>query len=305
MNKVIALIVTHNRIEKLQKTLSKIENIKFSSIVIVNCGSTDETGMWLNGNVKDNWFILNIDNIGGCGGFKYGCKYIIDNLKSDWVLLFDDDAYPERDILEQFNVLQLDRVGLVGSKVKAVKNNSYPIMNRLLHQSPKKIVDYIRYLINRDKYLCPLDSESYAEVGSFVGLFIRFTILEDKIDLMEDDLFVYFDDAIFTKKCTASNEIYLSSPNLIFYHDIPKEQVISPWKVYLLARNQFKYTKLFSRLSYSLVLARVMSLIIVSIKSNNKLVMLKALFFGLYHGIKDDYSLTSSDEKKLFNKFKV
>lgn len=303
MSKITALIVTHNRIDKLKKTLLEIGNINFLSIVIVNCGSTDETDLWLNRNQKENWFVLNIDNIGGCGGFKYGCKYIVNNLYSDWVLLFDDDAYPEKNILDVFNNLNLDGIGLVGSKVKSISDDSYPIMNRLVYKSPNSIYDYISYIFNREKFLCPLDKECYAEIGSFVGLFIRFDILNERLELMEDDLFVYYDDAIFTKKCTNLNEKYLYSPALLFNHDIPREQIFTPWKVYLLARNQFRYTRVFPKKAYILLVLRTFSLFIKALKSKNKKKSIKALFVGLYHGVNDDYKLTISGACELFEKF--
>ena len=42
-----ALIVTFNRLEKLKKTVAETVKLHFTSIVIVNNGSTDGTSDWL------------------------------------------------------------------------------------------------------------------------------------------------------------------------------------------------------------------------------------------------------------------
>lgn len=71
--KCTALIVTFNRLEKLKKSVRETVKAGFSSIVIVNNGSSDGTREWLSSLSEPGITILNLkDNLGGAGGFKVG-----------------------------------------------------------------------------------------------------------------------------------------------------------------------------------------------------------------------------------------
>ena len=79
--KTAAVIVTFNRLEKLKKTLSCYDRIRggIDYLIIVNNHSTDGTEDFLNEWAGDkthyNKVIVNLeDNLGGSGGFYYGCK---------------------------------------------------------------------------------------------------------------------------------------------------------------------------------------------------------------------------------------
>ncbi|WP_125910608.1 glycosyltransferase, partial [Escherichia coli] len=98
-----ALIVTFNRLEKLKKTVAETVKLHFTSIVIVNNGSTDGTSDWLQTITDPRVIVLNLaSNNGGAGGFKAGSQYICSSVDSDWVFFYDDDAYPQSDILDKF-----------------------------------------------------------------------------------------------------------------------------------------------------------------------------------------------------------
>ena len=54
-----ALIVTFNRLEKLTKTVAETVKLHFTSIVIVNNGSTDGTSDWLQTITDPRVIVLN------------------------------------------------------------------------------------------------------------------------------------------------------------------------------------------------------------------------------------------------------
>ncbi|WP_410968257.1 glycosyltransferase, partial [Salmonella sp. SAL04281] len=79
-------------------------------IVIVNNGSSDGTREWLSSLSEPGITILNLkDNLGGAGGFKVGSQYICSYSNADWVFFYDDDAYPEINILKHFSLLDTSR----------------------------------------------------------------------------------------------------------------------------------------------------------------------------------------------------
>lgn len=90
-----ALIVTYNRLEKLKLTIANTVKLNFTAIVVVNNGSTDGTQAWLATLSDPRVIVLNLpSNSGGAGGFKAGSQYLCDNVDSDWVFFYDDDAWP-------------------------------------------------------------------------------------------------------------------------------------------------------------------------------------------------------------------
>lgn len=66
-----ALIVTFNRLEKLKKTVAETVKLHFTSIVIVNNGSTDGTSDWLQTITDPRVIVLNLaSNNGGPAGLR-------------------------------------------------------------------------------------------------------------------------------------------------------------------------------------------------------------------------------------------
>lgn len=98
--KVIAVVVTYNRLEMLKDCINalKEQSRKPDGILVVNNGSTDDTGEW----IKRQEDILVIDqaNSGGAGGFYSGTKKAYE-LNYDWIWLMDDDTIPAGTALEE------------------------------------------------------------------------------------------------------------------------------------------------------------------------------------------------------------
>lgn len=144
--KYTALIVTFNRLGKLKKTVEETLKLEFTNIVIVNNGSTDGTQAWLSSIVDTRVIVLTLtENTGGAGGFKTGSQYICEQLASDWVFFYDDDAYPYPDTLKSFS--QLDKQGcrVFSGLVKDPQGKPCP-MNMPFSRVPTSLGDTVRYL---------------------------------------------------------------------------------------------------------------------------------------------------------------
>lgn len=118
--KVAAVIVTFNRLEKLKDTLSRTFSEPFKAIVVVNNCSTDGTGDWLDTLEEPRLHVIHSpSNQGGAGGFHQGFDYAAQQLpECDWLVAFDDDAFPQPGTLNAFD--QLDIPAEVGSVATAV-----------------------------------------------------------------------------------------------------------------------------------------------------------------------------------------
>ena len=96
---ISAVVVTYNRKELLKRVIGCLKDISaLSSVVVVNNGSTDGTGQWLD--EQTGIEVITQPNVGGSGGFYTGIKHAYE-AGADWIWCMDDDVFPEPDCLSQ------------------------------------------------------------------------------------------------------------------------------------------------------------------------------------------------------------
>ena len=109
MKKILAVIVTYNRLSLLKKTVAAIEAQNAAcDILLVNNASTDETESWAlsfdDSELRDRnrrFLYENTGaNLGGAGGFQYGIRKGVE-LGYDAVWIMDDDAIPKPETLRK------------------------------------------------------------------------------------------------------------------------------------------------------------------------------------------------------------
>ncbi len=105
MSKVVAVVVTHNRLHLLRECIDalKCQTRKVDTILVVNNGSTDATMAWLN--KQADLEVIHQKNTGSAGGFHTGIEWGSQE-NYDWIWLMDDDGYPHYKALE--NLLAAD-----------------------------------------------------------------------------------------------------------------------------------------------------------------------------------------------------
>lgn len=104
--KVVAVVVTYNRIMLLRECLDAIlhQSRKVDKIILIDNASTDGTHDILQ---KEGYLDMDVmdyvgmkENLGGSGGFYEGIK-LTNEQKADWVWIMDDDTIPEKECLEK------------------------------------------------------------------------------------------------------------------------------------------------------------------------------------------------------------
>lgn len=99
LNKVLAIVVTYNRIELLKENIVALKNVVGEpDILVIDNHSTDETADYLKNNKIDN--IRMDNNVGGAGGFSFGIKEAI-RRGYKYIWLMDDDTIPCKDSLNK------------------------------------------------------------------------------------------------------------------------------------------------------------------------------------------------------------
>lgn len=296
--KSAALIVTFNRLEKLRKCWAASAALDFIEIIIVNNASTDETSQWLSTLNDPRLRVITLaENTGGAGGFMAGIEYFaqrhshLESAKQpiDWVVIYDDDAYPPVDLIAQFESIQNVKYQAYCCQVHDLAGNVCK-MNVPYKIFPATLTDNLRYLSAPEKFLPDANISQTVETFSFVGLIIDKNVLVDNRTSLFPELFIYYDDLYFSKALTDKGIRIRYSKEIVFKHDIPVNvRNISPtWKVYYLVRNLFLARHLSPGLkSYSSasIVLRVLKYITLVVKQSEKSTYLRFIFKGITDGL--------------------
>ncbi len=102
MSSVWAVVVTHNRKEKLRDCLAALAGQQRppDHILVVDNASTDGTSTMLDREYGGVEVLRLAKNEGGAGGFHEGMKRA-HMAGAEWLWLMDDDTIPDADALEQ------------------------------------------------------------------------------------------------------------------------------------------------------------------------------------------------------------
>ncbi len=269
LNQLVAVIVTFNRLDKLKVTLSHTLANRFAHIVVVNNASTDGTDQWLDNLADQRLHIIHSKkNLGGAGGFHIGFKYVSEQLNdADWLVCFDDDAYPEANVVDVFESLDVpDDAGSLAAAVYLPDGERISEMNRPSRNPFWHLRHFLGTAGGGRKGFHVRDSDYLAsghieiDTSSFVGCFVRVrNIRQGLIGLPRSELFIYADDVIYILESRKAGFQHLFVPALRFRHDcetlINQQDVYHPlWKVYYTYRNRLELYRIASTWLYPLVL---------------------------------------------------
>lgn len=259
MEKIAVVIVTYNRLEKLKKTLNCYDSQsgELDIVIVVNNNSSDGTIEYLaNWEQSDSSYfkrVINLsENLGGSGGFYYGEKEAVEN-GADWVLVADDDAYPDSKIVERFRSYLANskdkRIAAVCTKVCDVYGNVVLNHRRTFKLSNK--IFFKTYNVPINNY----DLEVFdLDLFTYVGTFLNVVALKE-YGLCDPDFFIYCDDAEHSLRLLNYGDI-ICLPDMMYVHDSGADQQIADktillsWREYYGLRNH-----IFSLLKHHFILA--------------------------------------------------
>ncbi|MBR3013824.1 MAG: glycosyltransferase family 2 protein [Bacteroidaceae bacterium] len=184
--KIIAVVVTYNRLPLLQKNIACLRQQKpLTAIMVVNNGSTDGTAEWLQ--EQPDLTVVTQANVGGSGGFYTGIDLAYKE-GADWIWCMDDDVFPRPDCLEQL-LQHADEAGigilaprrLMEGQVYTNDFQAYNLTNPLASMYQQKLKKQV------------VNAPTQIAGTAFEGPFIRREVVE-RIGLPNKDFFIFCDD---------------------------------------------------------------------------------------------------------------
>lgn len=184
---VVAVVVTYNRLELLKRNLSCLrrQTVSLTTLVVVDNGSTDGTGVWLD--EQEDVKTIHQTNVGGAGGFYTGMEYarLAD---ADWIWCMDDDVFPRPDCLERLLAYAgYEGVGILAPRrllEGRIYTNDFLSFN-LTHPFSSMYSGRLSKMeVNAPVEICGT---------AFEGLFVRSEVVK-LVGLPNKDLFIFCDD---------------------------------------------------------------------------------------------------------------
>jgi GT2 family glycosyltransferase len=306
-----AVIVTFNRLEKLKQTIANTLSEDVQFVVVVNNASTDETATWLESLEDDRLLIVNLPkNIGGAGGFHVGFKAVLGAGDLDWLVCYDDDAYPQVGAFTQFKELNLpESVAGVAASVY-LPSGEIAEMNRPSINPFGSLKSFLSTVI-KGRMGFHVDDGAYSQkrvdidASSFVGCFVRISAIKSCLGLPRSELFIYADDIIYTLGITACGLRHQFVPSVKFTHDcltlVNQQAVYKPlWRAYYTYRNGLEmYRKVAGWFFPIVVLIKAPSWLLKAKYYEDPACFRRIVWLSIKDGLNRDFSRKHEDVLRL------
>ena len=306
--RLVVVVVTYNRLETLKEALAHTLAQDPAAVVVVDNSSSDGTEAWLSElAIDDNRVdpIVSGANLGGAGGFHHGVARAMEVHAPDWILLHDDDSWPQRGCLGAFKQKSSsfsDQVGVVAAAVEDTRGNICE-MNRPRRNPFRSLVGLLRYAAlleptdlpdaayARQAGLCEID------MGTFVGFFVRAEVVK-QVGPPRAELFIYGDDYIYTLTIRKQGYRVLFDPGLRFSHDnFATNKGVKifdpPWRMYYSTRNSVEAFRIGAGMFWRLlVLMRKRTWLRQASSQPDPDAYIHYMYLGLQDGLSGDFSKT-------------
>lgn len=189
--RIAVVLVTHNRPELLRKALQSVlsQSRGADELVIVDNASDEQTKDVIRNYTSASPIYLDTNK--GCSeGFAIGISTALEK-KADWMLLIDDDAILEADVLQKFENCALGTPCRTAGLFAAVfENSSLALKHRRRFSSHQcKELEIAANMYS--------DKNVEIDEGSFVGFFLSAAAVHE-VGLPLKEMFVAYDDTEYS-----------------------------------------------------------------------------------------------------------
>jgi len=204
INKISAVVVTYNRINKLREAMEHLLNQTYElyRIVVVNNNSSDGTREYLEDlkNRTNNLRVINLNrNLGGAGGFNIGTKLAYEE-GSEWIALSDDDAMYDSDYFKY-----ISRAIKSNSNILAFSGNVFDSSGEFQYGHRRIITNWIS-LKSRPLRDDELSKDTDIDIFSFVGAVVNRKVIQ-QLGLPNKNYFISEDDTEYSLRIKSISRI--------------------------------------------------------------------------------------------------
>lgn len=244
---ICAVVVTHNRLNQLEHAIAQLLAEPIDHLVVVDNASNDGTAAFLATLTDPRLDHLRLDvNTGGAGGFEAGLRHAVATYDPDWVLMQDDDAWPEPGAISAFRGSATQEWDAIAAAVR-FPDGTICEMNRPVMNPFTNLRVFLRTALGGGRSAFHLANHQYdgqeiipVDGGSFVGLFLSRRAIA-KAGYPDGRLFIYADDTLYCLGLRKSGGRISFMPALRFTHDCKTFATgngLQPvWKMYFYHRN--------------------------------------------------------------------
>ena len=214
-NTVCAVIVTHNRLELLQRCIVAIraQSYPISEIIVVCNGCTDGTVEWLRAS-KQKFSIIEQGNLGSAGGQAAGMRRAVE-CGYEWIWSMDDDGAAHPKCLQH-----LITVGRVGA-----------------HYVAPVVIDGDQNLF-AGQFFYDQATVSSDIGGPFNGILLNRGLLL-KVGFPRPAFFIWGDEFEFADRVRSARSVTALVRNAHYYHHRGQEPGLDSRFLYIFVRNTF------------------------------------------------------------------
>lgn len=248
MKKVGIVICNYNKENEVLECIQCILESKFTDfdLYVVDNGSTDHSVERIRECYpKEVTLLVNKENLGGSGGFNTGLRVVYEK-GYPYVMCVDNDAMlDENAVGELYQFLEThEEAGMAGAKVYHLEAPDY------VQQFGQKI-DFQHFCTEVHYYNAIEDGSMpeylYVDAVAACSLMVRRSVI-DKIGLMPEENFLYWDDTEWCYLCSQAGYKVASVGSAKALHAMgAKKEVVNTFPTYYAWRNWIvffaKYTK--------------------------------------------------------------
>lgn len=151
---IAALVVTHNRLEKLRVTVSRLLAESLDYVLVFDNHSSDGTAAWLETQSNPRLIVIRSpENLGGAGGFSRGLRHLVERFDPDWIVVMDDDGRPCPGCIDAFRKLPRDEWDAIGAAV-LTPSGTVCEMNRPYRNPFWHLPEFLRTILGGRGFTC-------------------------------------------------------------------------------------------------------------------------------------------------------
>lgn len=246
--KVAVILLNLNQENHTKECILSLQELSYSpvEIILIDNNSTDGSGERLYAMFPRVIYHRNLENLGFAGGNNTGIKIALDR-NADYIMLLNNDTIVDKHFIQPF-------INYARSDVKTGFQSC-----KIYYYSDPEIIWYagayfdIHKAIGRHRGILETDRNQYdnvekTDMATGCLMFVSRNVIKE-IGLLDDRLFIYFEDADWCVRAQKHGYRNIYNPSAKIWHKVSATNKIdSPFYLYFTMRNKILFLRKHSKM---------------------------------------------------------